>query len=64
MTAGDARDCQGDRPRGEVYAGGVKRAPILAALILATCGDATPPGFSTGPAITSLPASTSGSSWA
>ncbi len=38
------------------------RAPILAALILAACGDAAPPGFSTGPAITSVSASTSGSS--
>ncbi len=38
------------------------RTPILAALILAACGDATPPGFSTGPAITSVSATTSGSS--
>ena len=38
------------------------RAPILAAVILAACGDAAPPGFSTGPAITSVSASTSGSS--
>ena len=38
------------------------RAPILAALALAACGDAAPPGFSTGPAITSVSASTSGSS--
>jgi hypothetical protein len=38
------------------------RAPILAALVLAACGDAAPPGFSTGPAITSVSASTSGSS--
>ena len=40
----------------------MKRAPILAALVLAACGDATPLGFSTGPAITSVSASTSGSS--
>ena len=38
------------------------RAPILAALVLAACEDAAPPGFSTGPAITSVSASTSGSS--
>ena len=38
------------------------RAPILAALILATCGDAASPGFSSGPPITSASASTSGSS--
>jgi len=38
------------------------RAPILAALIVAACGEAAPPGFSTGPAITSVSASTSGSS--
>ena len=38
------------------------RAPVLAALILAACGDTTAPGFSTGPAITSVSASTSGSS--
>ncbi|HEY0132838.1 MAG TPA: hypothetical protein VGB85_02125 [Nannocystis sp.] len=38
------------------------RAPILAALALAACGDAAAPGFSTGPAITSVSASTSGSS--
>ena len=39
------------------------RTPILAALVLAAaCGDAAPPGFSTGPAVTSLSASTSGSS--
>jgi len=38
------------------------RAPILAALVLATCGDAASPGFSTGPAVTSVSASTSGSS--
>lgn len=37
------------------------RQQILAALILATCGDASPPGFSTG-AITTAAASTSGSS--
>lgn len=40
------------------------RAPILAALILAACGDAAPPGFSTGPGVTSVVASTSGSSTA
>lgn len=38
------------------------RAPILAALVLAACGDAAPPGFSTGPGVTSVLASTSGSS--
>ena len=39
------------------------RTPILAALVFAAaCGDASPPGFSTGPAITSVSASTSGSS--
>ncbi len=38
------------------------RTPILAALVLAACGDAAPPGFSTGPAITGVSASTSGSS--
>ncbi len=38
------------------------RTPILAALLAAACGDAAPPGFSTGPAITSVSASTSGSS--
>ncbi len=38
------------------------RASLLAALLLAACGDAAPPGFSTGPAITSVSASTSGSS--
>ena len=38
------------------------RAPILAALILAACGDNASPGFSSGPAITSVSASTSGSS--
>jgi len=51
-----------DIDRGEVYPCRVKRAPILAALALAACGDATPPGFSTGPAITSVSATTSGSS--
>ena len=39
------------------------RAPILATLVLAAaCGDTAPPGFSSGPAITSVSASTSGSS--
>ena len=38
------------------------RTFTLAALILAACSDASPPGFSTGPAITSVSASTSGSS--
>ena len=38
------------------------RAPVLAALIFAACGDTAAPGFSTGPAITSVSASTSGSS--
>ncbi len=35
--------------------------PLLAALILVACGEASPPGFSTG-AITTVPASTNGSS--
>ena len=38
------------------------RTTILATLVLASCGDAAPPGFSTGPAITSVSASTIGSS--
>jgi hypothetical protein len=38
------------------------RAPILAALVLAACGDATPPGFSSGLPVTTVPESTSGSS--
>ncbi len=38
------------------------RAPILAALVLAACGDAASPGFSTGPGITGAATSTSGSS--
>ena len=38
------------------------RTPILAVLVLAVCGDAPPPGFSTGPVITSVSASTSGNS--
>jgi len=38
------------------------RTPILAALVLAACGDAATPGFSTGPAVTSVSATTSGSS--
>ena len=39
------------------------RTPILAALVLAACGDTAPPGFSTGPGVTSVSAtSTSGSS--
>lgn len=38
------------------------RAPILAALVLAACGDAASPGFSTGPGVTSVPATTGGSS--
>ncbi len=39
------------------------RTPILATLVFAAaCGDADPPGFSTGAAITSVSASTSGSS--
>ncbi len=40
------------------------RAPILAALVLAACGDAASPGFSTGPGITGVAASTSDSSTA
>jgi len=38
------------------------RAPVLAALVLAACGDTTPPGFSSEPAVTSVSESTSGSS--
>ncbi len=38
------------------------RVPIFAALALAACGDTAPPGFSTGPAITSASASTNGNS--
>ena len=38
------------------------RAAIAALVLAAACGDATPPGFSTGPVITSMSASTSGSS--
>ena len=38
------------------------RPPILAALLATACGDTAAPGFSTGPAITSVSASTSGSS--
>ncbi len=56
------RGCQGDSRRGRGYACEVMRAPILAVLFLAACGDAAPPGFSTGPAITSVSTSTSGSS--
>jgi hypothetical protein len=40
----------------------VTRAPTLAALVLAACGDATPHGFSSGPPVTSVAESTSGSS--
>lgn len=43
--------------------GRMTRAPLLAALALAACGDtANPPGFSSGPAVTSVPETTSGSS--
>jgi hypothetical protein len=38
------------------------RKPILAALVVAACGDPTPPGFSTGPGVTTAPASTGASS--
>jgi len=38
------------------------RTPILAALVLAACGDTATPGFSTGPAVTNVSATTSGSS--
>ncbi len=38
------------------------RAPILAALALAACGDAAPAGFSTGPGVTSISATTGSSS--
>jgi len=40
----------------------VTRAPILAAFVLAACGDTASPGFSTGLGITSVSATTSGSS--
>jgi len=40
----------------------VKRTSLLAALALATCGDAGPAGLSTGPGVTSVSASTSGTS--
>jgi len=40
----------------------VTRAPILAAFVLAACGDTASPGFSTGQGITSVSATTSGSS--
>jgi len=39
----------------------VTRAPILAALVLATCGGNAPPAFSTGPGVTSVSATTSSS---
>ncbi len=51
-----------DSGRGEVYPGWVTRALILAALVLAACGDTTPPGFSSEPAVTSVSELTSGSS--
>jgi hypothetical protein len=38
------------------------RAAFAVLVLAAACGDATPPGFSTGPAITSVSASTSGGS--
>ena len=38
------------------------RAPTLAALVLAACGDVTPPGFSSGPPVTTVAESTSGNS--
>jgi hypothetical protein len=40
----------------------VTRAPFLAALVLAACGDTAAPGFSSGSGVTSVSASTSGSS--
>ncbi len=40
----------------------MKRAPILAALVLAACGDTALPGFSTGPGVTSASVSTGSSS--
>jgi len=39
----------------------VTRASLLAAFVLAACGDTTPPGFSAGPEITSVSQTTSGS---
>ncbi len=38
------------------------RAPLFAAVVLAACGDAAPPAFSTGPGVTSASATTSSSS--
>jgi len=38
------------------------RNATLAALVLAACGDPSPPGFSTGPGVTSVPASTGSTS--
>ncbi len=38
------------------------RSATLAALVLAACGDPSPPGFSTGPGVTSVPASTGANS--
>lgn len=38
------------------------RAPILAALVFAACGGNAPPGFTSGPAVTSVSGTTSGSS--
>jgi len=40
----------------------VTRVPVLAAFVLAACGDTAPPGFSSGPPVTSVAESTSGSS--
>jgi hypothetical protein len=40
----------------------VTRAPTFAALVLAACGSNTPPAFSTGPGVTSVPGTTSGNS--
>ncbi len=38
------------------------RTPLLAALVLAACGDTAAPGFSTGPGVTSVAATTTGGS--
>jgi hypothetical protein len=51
-----------DRRTSGVYPPRVTRAPVLAALVLATCGTPTPPGLSSGPGITSVSETTAGSS--
>jgi hypothetical protein len=51
-----------DRRIREVYYRRVTRAPIHVALVLAACRTTTPPGLSSGPGITSVSETTSGSS--